>query len=108
MLKNHHLAKAMSDVAWGQFFGILKQKAESAAKIVVEVCPREYQPELFRCGEYVPKALSVRTHTCPYCGLVLHRDKNAAENIRKVGRFILPTVGRDAAVSRERSAVAQA
>ena len=35
------------------------------------------------CGAYVPKALSCRTHVCPYCGLVLHRDKNAAENIRK-------------------------
>jgi putative transposase len=40
MLKNHHLAKAISDVGWGQFFCVLKQQAASAAKHVVEVCPR--------------------------------------------------------------------
>jgi Putative transposase DNA-binding domain len=52
----------------------------------VEVCPRNTSQNCSRCGNYVPKALSCRTHTCPYCGLILHRDKNAAENIRKKGR----------------------
>jgi putative transposase len=100
MLKNHHLARAIADAGWGQFFAVLKSKAESAAKQVVEVCPRNTSQNCCGCGEYVPKALSCRTHTCPYCGLVLHRDKNAAENIRKVGR--------DAAFGRQRSALAQA
>jgi putative transposase len=89
MLKNHHLAKAIADVGWGQFFLVLKHKAESAVKTVIEVCPNHTSQNCSCCGEYVPKALSVRTHTCLYCGLVLHRDKNAAENIRKAGRQLL-------------------
>jgi putative transposase len=86
MLKNHHLARVISDVGWGQFFLVLKHKAENAVKTVVEVCPKNTSQNCSRCGNYVPKALSCRTHSCPYCGLVLHRDKNAAENIRKKGR----------------------
>jgi len=100
MLKNHPLARAIADAGWGQFFLVLKQKAESAAKQVVEVRPRNTSQNCSGCGEYVPKALSCRTHTCPYCGLILHRDKNASGNIRKVGR--------DAACSRKRSAIAHA
>ena len=86
MLKNHHLARVIADASWGQFFLILTHKAARAAKTVVEVCPRNTSQNCSGCGEYVPKALSCRTHVCPYCGLVLHRDKNAAENIRKKGR----------------------
>jgi putative transposase len=86
MLKNHHLARVIADAGWGQFFVVLKSKAENAIKTVVEVCPRNTSQNCSRCGEYVPKALSCRTHSCPYCGLVLHRDKNAAENVRKNGR----------------------
>ncbi|HEV2461162.1 MAG TPA: transposase [Ktedonobacterales bacterium] len=37
------------------------------------------------CGERVPKSLSMRTHVCPCCGLVLDRDENAALNILRVG-----------------------
>ena len=37
------------------------------------------------CGEYVPKTLDVRVHMCPYCGLVLDRDVNAARNILRKG-----------------------
>jgi putative transposase len=100
MLKNHPLAKHIADCGWGQFFAVLRHQAEKAAKHVLEVCPRNTSQNCSSCGEYVPKALSCRTHSCPYCGLVLHRDMNAAENIRKVGR--------DAASSRQRSALAHA
>ena len=86
MLRNHHLARVISDAGWGQFFLILKHKAANALKTVVEVCPRNTSQNCSQCDAYVPKALSCRTHSCPYCGLVLHRDKNAAENIRKKGR----------------------
>ena len=33
------------------------------------------------CGCRVEKSLSVRVHSCPYCGLVLNRDENAARNV---------------------------
>ena len=98
MLGNHHLARVIADASWGQFFLILKHKAARAAKTVVEVCPKYTSQKCSGCGEYVPKALSCRTHVCPYCRLVLPRDKNAAENIRKKGRLVLSTQeGRDAA-----------
>jgi transposase len=38
------------------------------------------------CGERVHKTLSVRTHVCPCCGLVLDRDENAALNILQLGQ----------------------
>jgi putative transposase len=34
----------------------------------------------------VPKSLSVRTHICPTCGLVLDRDENAALNVFRAGQ----------------------
>ena len=38
------------------------------------------------CGERVPKRLSVRTHVCPSCGLVIGRDQNAALNKFRAGQ----------------------
>ena len=39
-----------------------------------------------RCLQRVAKSLSVRTHVCPSCGLVLDRDENAAVNIFRAGQ----------------------
>ena len=86
MLKNHHLARAIADAGWGLFFSVLKSQAARAVRRVVEVQPYRTSQNCCGCGEYVPKALSCRTHSCPYCGLVLHRDTNAARNIHKKGR----------------------
>lgn len=100
MLKNHHLARAIADVGWGLFFSVLKSQAARAVRRVVEVCPRNTSQNCSRCGEYVPKALSCRIHSCPYCGLVLHRDVNAARNIHNKGSLALdPKQGGDAAFS---------
>ena len=38
-----------------------------------------------QCNELVPKELKDRTHSCPYCGLILDRDHNAAINIHRLG-----------------------
>jgi putative transposase len=43
-------------------------------------------PDGSRCGERVPKSLSVRTHVCPCCGLVIDRDENVALNILRAGQ----------------------
>lgn len=85
MLRNHPLAKAISDVGWGMFLDILRAKAASAGRTVVEVNPAYTSQDCSGCGQRVPKKLSVRWHSCPYCGLELHRDHNAALNIRKKG-----------------------
>jgi len=43
-------------------------------------------PDGSRCVQRVAKSLSVRTHSCPSCGLVLDRDLNAALNILRAGQ----------------------
>ena len=48
---------------------------------VVAVSPRYTTQDCSGCGFQVKKTLSMRTHVCPSCGLVLDRDWNAALNI---------------------------
>lgn len=81
MVKNHHLAKSISDAGWGLFVSVLTQKAESAARQVIAVNPAYTSQDCSNCGQRVPKALSVRLHSCPHCGFEAHRDHNAALNI---------------------------
>ena len=64
---------------------MLASKAESAGRQLIAVTPRFTSQKCSRCGEYVQKALSVRTHVCPHCGYVADRDLNAAENILQAG-----------------------
>jgi putative transposase len=85
-VRNHHLAKSISDAGWYQFRTILTSKAAYAGKWVVAV-PAQYTSQACSdCGERVPKSLSVRTHVCPSRGLVLDRDANAAQNILRAGQ----------------------
>jgi putative transposase len=86
MLKNHHLAKSISDAGWSQFLSILAAKAAYAGRRVVAVPPAYTSQACSGCGTAVAKSLSVRWHTCPKCGTSLHRDHNAAVNILRLGR----------------------
>jgi putative transposase len=88
MLRNHHLAKSISDAGWAQFRIILDAKAACAGRRVVAVPPAYTSQECSGCGERVPKTLSIRTHICPSCGLVLDRDHNAALNIQRAGQAL--------------------
>lgn len=81
MLKNRHLAKAISDSGWTQFVQILSDKAESAGRELVKVNPRNTSQKCSGCGELVRKSLATRWHSCPSCGCELDRDHNAAKNI---------------------------
>ena len=83
MLKNHYLAKSISDAGWGSFRLKLQSKAESAGKQFTKVKPHYTSQKCSSCEAIVPKLLSVRIHDCPHCGLVLDRDHNAAINIKK-------------------------
>ncbi|MDO9516936.1 MAG: transposase, partial [Methanosarcinaceae archaeon] len=83
MVKNHHLAKSISDAGWYQLIQFTKHKAEYACKVVELVDPKNTTQNCSSCGKKVPKSLSVRTHKCPYCGLEMDRDVNAAINILK-------------------------
>ena len=85
LLKNHHLAKSISDAAWSEFLEILEYKAESAGGQVIKVPARYTSQKCSGCGALVPKSLSVRTHICPFCGFIADRDVNAARNILQAG-----------------------
>jgi putative transposase len=80
MLRNDRLARAISDVAWGNFLLTLRSKAESAGVAFEVVEARGTSQECSGCGRVVPKDLAQRWHSCE-CGCSLDRDENAARNI---------------------------
>lgn len=96
MVRNHRLAKSISDAAWGQFLGILSRSAESAGGASIAMEARGTSQECV-CGELVPKGLSVRVHQCPRCGLAEDRDVVSARVIlaRGLGRPIGEDAGRN-------------
>jgi len=83
---NHGLTREMRDAAWFGFFDVLCWKAEEAARMVIKVPARDTSQLCSRCGARVPKDLSVRIHSCPFCGLTIDRDHNAALNILRAGQ----------------------
>ncbi len=89
MGRSRGMRKSILDVAWTQFIQMTIAKAEEAGRRVIRVNPRNTTTMCSTCGEIVPKALSVRIHTCPVCGLVMDRDENAALNILQRGLLSL-------------------
>ena len=86
MVKNHHLAKSITDAGWGDFLTILTHKAAWAGRRIIAVNPAYTSQTCSGCGVMVQKGLSVRWHSCPDCGASLHRDHNAARNIERAGQ----------------------
>jgi putative transposase len=101
LVRNHHLAKSITDAGWGAFLAILSFKAAKAGRSVVAVDPVYTSQACSGCGVMVQKGLSVRWHTCPDCGTSLHRDHNAAANIQWRGQRLRGVAGLPAAVNRE-------
>jgi putative transposase len=85
MLKNHCLAKSISDAAWNILVKTTESKAAYAGSKVVLVDPRQTSQMCSRCGLIVKKDLSERVHRCSECGLSMDRDLNAAINILRLG-----------------------
>ncbi|MBN1133755.1 MAG: transposase, partial [Methanosarcinaceae archaeon] len=84
MVKNHYLAKSISDAAWNKLITSTKYKAESAGTTVVLVNPANKSKMCSRYSLLVEKSLSDRTHECSSCALVMDRDYNAAINILRL------------------------
>ncbi len=103
MVRNHSLAKSISDASWAQFRAILEAKAVYAGRRVVAVPPAYTSQDCSGCGTRVLKSLSVRTHVCPNpdCGLVLDRDETAARNIERAGQAFRGGVAVAASGNRE-------
>lgn len=84
MLRNHRLAKSISDASWSEFFRQLTYKAELHGGELLKV--DTFYPSsqtCSTCGYQNPltKDLSVREWDCPKCGTHHDRDVNAAKNI---------------------------
>ena len=81
MVKNHHLAKSIHDAGWGTFISWVKAYGLMHTIPVIAVAPQFTSQQCCACDAMVKKSLSVRTHICTSCGVVLDRDHNAALNI---------------------------
>ena len=92
MVKNHRLARAVSDASFGEIMRQLRYKCEWYGKTLVRVDPFFPSSQLCSdCGYRNPdvKDLSVREWICTVCGSVHDRDVNAAQNILAEGVRIL-------------------
>lgn len=86
MVKNHKLAKSISDAGWGMFKVMLKYKAEQNNRTFFEVNPRNTSKQCSVCGNINDDLkLSDREWTCSLCGTKHNRDGNAAVNILNKG-----------------------
>ena len=87
MVRNHKLAKAISDVGWGTFTNFLAYKLERDGGKLVEI--DRWFPSSKLCSncfyQVSEMPLNVRDWICPNCGTHHDRDGNAAINIRAKG-----------------------
>src|SRR6266496_4816769 len=87
MIKNHSLAKAISDVGWSEFISQLEYKAVWYGRNLVKI--DKWYPSskrCFNCGHILDSlSLDIRQWTCPECGVVHDRDINAAHNVLAAG-----------------------
>ncbi|TAD79230.1 MAG: transposase [Oscillatoriales cyanobacterium] len=87
MVKNHKLARAISNAGWGELVRQLEYKAQWYGRSVVKI--DKWFPSSKRCGScghVVDKLpLKIREWDCPSCGMHHDRDVNAARNILAAG-----------------------
>lgn len=95
MVRNHKLAKAISDCGWGTFTNFLAYKLERKGAKLVEI--DRWFPSSKLCSncfyQVSEMPLDVREWTCPHCGTHHDRDGNAAINIRAEGIRMLKAEG---------------
>jgi len=91
MVKNHCLAKSISDASWSKFVELLKYKADWYGRELVQI--DKFFPSSKMCSKCgnIKKDLTLkdREYICNCCGLVIDRDYNASLNILREGLRIL-------------------
>ena len=91
MIKNHKLAKHISDVSWSKFISMLEYKASWNDKEIIKI--DRFFPSSKQCNScgYINQnlKLDIREWTCPSCKTKLDRDLNASKNILKEGIKII-------------------
>ena len=86
LLKNHHLAKSISNQSWREFRTLLEYKCKWYGKKLVIVSPNYTSQICSNCGYHSgKKPLDIREWTCPKCNTYHDRDINAAVNILNKG-----------------------
>jgi putative transposase len=111
MVRNRHLARAISDCGWGEFRRQLEYKCERYGRVLI-VIDRWYPSSktCSACGHLLAElSLSMRHWICPSCGIRHDRDTNAAKNILAAGLAVAACGGdvRHPGSSRLRSPVKQ-
>jgi putative transposase len=95
MIRNHNLAKAISDAGWGIFTNFLAYKLEKKGGRLIEI--DRWFPSSKLCSncyyQIDEMPLDVREWTCSHCGTRHDRDGNAATNIRAEGIRMLQADG---------------
>ena len=100
-MRNRRLAKSISDVGWSRLRRWVEYYGRLQGIPVVAV-PPEYTsqdcsgvlPDGTPCRARIHKSLSMRTHICPRCGLMLDRDHHAAAVILPRGLAVAQAEGR--------------
>ena len=75
----------MGSWSYGQLLTILKYKAASLGKIVVDVNPRHTSQKCSKCGYIDKQNRKALQFKCKQCGFELNADLNAARNIAQLG-----------------------
>ena len=80
-MSQQNFGKQINDAGWNMFANMIIYKAEEAGCRIVFVDPKNTTQECSNCHRIIKKELLERMHICPFCGLKIDRDINAARNI---------------------------